>query len=323
MKGSVRLLGGLLVAVAPVAVFSQETSWPTKPIKAIVAFAPGSGTDIVARTVLKGVSANLGQPIIIENRPGAGGTIGAAAVASAPSDGYTLLIHSSSHTVTPATYKNLSYDAERDLTGVIPLASVPMVIISSSEKKYKTLGDLIAKAKAEPDSINYASAGAGGATHLASERLRLAAGYTATHIPTKGSNDALIEVLSGRVDFYSSPIGFALPHLESGRLTALAVTGSNRSSALPDVPTTIEAGFPDSQYDIWIAMFAPANTPSEIIQRLNQEAAKVVETPEVKQQFQSLVMDSMVMTVDEFNGFLKRDFALNAELVKAAGVQPN
>jgi tripartite-type tricarboxylate transporter receptor subunit TctC len=311
-----------LAMFAPLGAAGQAT-WPIKPIRAVVPFAPGAATDTVARTVLERVAKQLGQPIVVDNRPGAGGTIGSAMVAQAEPDGYTLLVHSNSHTVTQATYKNLNYSPSRDFIGVMPLASVPMVVVTAPQHGVRTLQDLVRAAKAKPDSMNYASAGAGGATHLGAERLRISAGYQATHIPFKGSADALTEVMAGRVDYYFSPVGLALPHVTANRLVALAVSSTRRSSAMPAVPTTVEAGFPNSQYDVWIGMFAPAKTPRALVNRLNDEATRAIRSPEVKERFAGLVMDEMIMGVDEFAAFLAQDFQVNADLVKAAGVQPN
>ena len=313
----------LLLSAMPSAALAQSAPWPSKPIRVIVPFAAGSGTDTIARAVTERLAKQLGQPMIIENRPGAGGTIGSAALAHAEPDGHTIMVHSNSHTVTPFTYRNLNYDPVKDVTGVIPLAGVPMVLVVAPSKGMRTLADLVRIAKAKPNSINYASAGSGGATHLGAERLRLSAGFTGTHIPFKGSADALTEVIAGRVDFYYSPIGLALPFLKSDRLVALAVSSTTRSSAMPEVPTTLEAGFPNTDYGVWIAMFAPARTPRAIIARLNEESAKALRSPELREKYGTLVMDNMIMTVDEFDAFLKRDFDVNAELVKAAGIQPN
>lgn len=322
MKTFFSALCAFSFALASGSALGQHT-WPEKPIRAVVPFAAGAGTDVVARAVLEQLARQLGQPIIVENRPGAGGTIGSGAVAHAEPDGYTLLVHSNSHTVTPSTYKNLTYDPQRDLIGIIPLASVPMVMVTSPAKGIRTLDELVAAAKAKPDSINYISAGTGGATHLGAERLRISAGYEATHIPTKGSSEALTEVMAGRGDYYFSPVGLALPQVKAQRLIPLAVSSSKRSSAMPDVPTTEEAGFPNSAYDVWIAMFAPAGTPPGIVDRLNAETAKAINSPQVQERFATLVMDPMPMSVEEFNRFLEQDFRMNAELVQAAGVQSN
>ena len=323
MKFRIRSLLAIALAGAPLLALSQAAPWPSKPIHAVVPFAAGAATDIVARAVLEQVSRQLGQPIIIDNKPGAGGTIGSAAVAHAEPDGYTIMVHSNSHTVTPATYRNLSYDPAKDVTGVIPLVSVPMVLVMAPSKGIRTVSDLVKSAKAKNNSVNYASAGAGGATHLGAERLRMAGGFTGTHIPYKSSGEALTEVMTGRVDYYFSPIGLALPFLKTDKLVALATSSSKRSSALPDVPTTVEAGLPNSEYDVWIGMFAPAKTPRAIVNRLNEETAKALRSPELREKLNTLVMDPMPMTAGEFDAFLKKDFALNAALVKAAGIEPN
>ena len=323
MKFRIRPLLAIALAGAPLLALSQAAPWPSKPIHAVVPFAAGAATDIVARAVLEQVSRQLGQPIIIDNKPGAGGTIGSAAVAHAEPDGYTIMVHSNSHTVTPATYRNLSYDPAKDVTGVIPLASVPMVLVMAPSKGIRTVSDLVKSAKAKNNSVNYASAGAGGATHLGAERLRMAGGFTGTHIPYKSSGEALTEVMTGRVDYYFSPIGLALPFLKTDKLVALATSSSKRSSALPDVPTTVEAGLPNSEYDVWIGMFAPAKTPRAIVNRLNEETAKALRSPELREKLNTLVMDPMPMTAGEFDAFLKKDFVLNAALVKAAGIEPN
>ena len=323
MKFHLRRTLALVLFATPLLGWSQAAPWPSKPIRAIVPFAAGAATDIVARQVLEQVSRQLGQPIIVENKPGAGGTIGSSVVAHAEPDGYTILVHSNSYTVTPATYKSLNYDAAKDMVGVIPLASGPMVLVTAPSKGIRTLADLVKSAKAKPDSINYASAGTGGATHLGAERLRIAGGYKGTHIPYKSSGEALTEVIAGRVDYYFSPIGLAQQYLKTDKLVALGVSSIRRASSLPDVPTTIEAGLPNSNYDVWIGMFAPAKTPRAIVNRLNEETARALRSPELREKFNALVMDPMIMSPTEFDAFLKRDFELNADLVKAAGIEPN
>ena len=322
MKSAIKHILGALLAASPLLVQAQP-AWPSKPIRAIVPFAAGANTDVVARIVLEQVSKQLGQPIIIENKPGAGTTIGTSVVAHAEPDGYTILVNSNSLTVTPATYKKLPYDPVKDLSGVIPLGSVPMVLVVAPSKGVRTLPELVKMAKANPGSVNFASAGAGGATHLGAERIRIAGGFTGTHVPYKSSSEALTEVMAGRVDFYLSPIGLATPFMKTDKLVGLAVSSSKRSSALPDVPTSIEAGLPKSDYDVWIGMFVPSKTPRAIVNRLNEETAKALRSPELREKYATLVMDNMIMTPGEFDSFLKKDYELNAELVKAAGVQPN
>lgn len=323
MTFQVRRLIALGLACLPFAAISQGAAWPARPIRVVVPFAAGAATDTVARVVMEQVSRQLGQPIIIDNKPGAGGTIGASMVAHAEPDGYTLMVHSNSQTVTPWTYRNLNFDPMKDLVGVTPLVSVPMVLVTAPAKGVRTLGNLVAAARAKPGAMNYASAGTGGVTHLGAERLRMAAGFIATHIPTKSSGEALTEVMTERVDFYYSPIGLAAPFVKQGKLVALGVSSVRRSSALPDVPTTVEAGLPNSEYEVWIGMFAPARTPQAILDRLNAETVKALQSPELRERFANLVMEPMAMSLADFSNFLKRDFELNGELVKAAGIQPN
>lgn len=306
-----------------VAVGVQAQAYPAKPIRVVLPFPPGSGTDTTARPVLNQMSKQMGQPIVIENRPGAGGTIGMAAVAAAEPDGYTMLVHSNSFTVVPATYTNLAFDTTRDFVGVMPIAGLPMALVTSPTKGYQTLKDLIAAAKAKPGSINYASAGAGGATHLGAERFRLAAGFEGVHIPYKGSAEALTDVMTARVDYYFSPVGLALPQIAAGKLVALAVSSSTRSSAMPNVPTTLETGLANSEYNVWVGMMANARTPRPVLQRLHDEMVKAIQTAEIQETFRKLVAEPMIMSLDQFDAMLKSEYGMNAALVKAAGVKAN
>jgi tripartite-type tricarboxylate transporter receptor subunit TctC len=309
----------LLAAVG----FTQAQAWPAKPIRVIVPFPPASGTDTISRPVLAQVSKQIGQPILIDNRPGAGGTIGMAAVAQAEADGYTFLVHSNSFTVVPATYSKLSFDTARDFVGVLPIAALPMALVTAPSKGYRSLGELVATGKAKPGIITYASAGAGGATHLGAERFRMAAGFDGVHVPYKGSAEALADVMAARVDYYFSPIGLALPQIKAGKLAALAVSSSTRSSGLPEVPTTLEAGLANSDYNVWVGLMAHARTPRPIVQRLHEEMVKAIQTREVQETFKNLVAETMIMSLDQFEAMLKSEFAMNAALVKAAGVTVN
>ncbi len=323
MKNLTRRMLTFSLVAAPLLALSQAAPWPSKPIKAVVPFAAGAATDIVARAVLEQVSKQLGQPIIIENKPGAGGTIGIDQVAHSDPDGYTILVQSNSYAVIPSTYKSLNFDLTKDMVGVTALTSVPMVLVTSPGKGARNLPDFVKMAKAKPGSLNYASAGTGGATHLGAARLNMAAGIKGVHVPYKSSAEALTEVLAGRVDYYFSPIGLAAQYLKTDKLVALAVSSKTRSSALPDVPTSIEAGLPNSDYEVWIGMFAPAKTPRAIVNRLNEETVKELRSPELREKFATLVMDPMPMSPAEFDAFLKKDIQLNTDLVKAAGIEPN
>jgi tripartite-type tricarboxylate transporter receptor subunit TctC len=318
------LLGLGLVGIASASAFDAAAqAWPSKPLRVIVAFTPGSATDIVARAVGAQLSTQLGQPVVVENRPGAGGTVGAAVVAKADPDGYTLLVNSSSHTVTPSTYKTLPYDTAADLAGITPLANLPNVLVAAPTKGFGSLRDLVAAAKAKPGSMSYASGGAGRAAQLNAERFRLSAGFEAVHVPFKGAPEALIDIATGRVDFYFCPYPPARPLLEEGKLVALAVSGSTRTAALPNIPTTLESGFPNSDYNFWVGLFATGKTPRDIVGRLHQETVKALNAPDIQERLKRLGADAMIMTPERFDAYIRDEIAMNAALVKAAGIEPN
>ena len=225
-----------------------QGDWPRgQTIKLIVPFTAGSGTDIVARLVAEKLGPALGTSVIVDNKPGAGGTLGATQVAKAPADGYTLLIHSAGHLVNPAIYPNLSYDTLKDFAGITPLASLPNVLIVSPQKGWKSAKDLVAQARANPGKLNYGSAGIGSATHMNAEIFRDSAKFDAVHVPFKGTPEAMTETATGRLDYFFAPLTSALPLIKDGRLQALAVGTPQRSPLLPNVPTTLEAGFPKSE----------------------------------------------------------------------------
>ena len=301
---------------------AHADTWPSKPIRVIVPFAAGSTTDIIARAIADKVGASLGQPLVIDNRGGASGTIGQQAVATAAPDGYTIMIHSSSHTVSPSTFAKLPFDTVADFAGVTPISSLPNALVISPAKNIKTLQELVAAAKAKPGSINYASAGQGSATHLNAEKFKAAAKIEATNIPFKGSGEAVSEVLSGRVDYYFSPIAPVIGQIKEGSLLALAVGSPKRAAALPNVPTTAEAGVPGSEFNFWIGMMAPAKTPRAIVNRLHDEVVKALASPEVKERFLKLGADAWTLKPEQFDAYIKDEIKSNAALVKAAGLQP-
>ncbi|WP_017761247.1 tripartite tricarboxylate transporter substrate binding protein [Pseudacidovorax intermedius] len=307
----------LSVASAPAL---AEAAYPSKPIRVIVPFAAGSTTDIIARAITDKMSQSMGQQLVIDNRGGASGTIGQAAVASAAPDGYTVMIHSSSHTVSPSTFAKLPFDTVRDFAGVTPISSLSNALVVSPQKGYRTLGDLLAAARAQPGKLNFASAGQGSATHLNAEKFKLAARIAATNIPFKGSAEAVTEVLAGRVDYYFSPIAPVIGQIREGQLLALAVGSPQRASALPDVPTTAEAGVPGSEFNFWIGMMAPAKTPRPVIERLHAEVLKALATPEVKERFAKLGADTWTLKPEQFDAYIKDEIAGNASVVKAAGL---
>jgi tripartite-type tricarboxylate transporter receptor subunit TctC len=302
---------------------AQAPAWPTKQtIRLISPFPPGSAVDAVARPVFDHVSRQIGQTIVYETRPGAGGTLGMAAVAKAEPDGYTLLVNSSVHTITPSTYTKLPYDTIRDFAAIIPLAQYPNVLVVPPSR-FKTVGDLVAAGKAKPGSITYGSGGVGAATHLNAERFRLSAGFEAVHVPFKGAPEALREILGDRIDFYFSPILSAVPLIQSGQVRGLAVSSLKRSDTLPDIPTTIEAGYPDSDYVFWVGLFAPAATPRNIVNRLHDAAAAALADKAVAENLKALGAAPMAMAPTEFDAYVKAEIATIAKVVKAAGIQSN
>lgn len=310
-----------LAALSPLAANAQA-GYPNKPIRVIVPFAAGSTTDIIARAIADKMGQSMGQALVIDNRGGASGTIGQQAVATAAPDGYTIMVHSSSHTVSPSTFAKLPFDTIGDFAGVTPISSTPNVLVMSPSKNIKTLQELLAAARAKPGSMNFASAGQGSATHLNAEKFKLAARIEATNIPFKGSGEAVSEVMSGRVDYYFSPIAPVIGQIRSGQLVALAVGSPKRASALPQVPTTAEAGVPGSEFNFWIGMMAPGKTPRDIVNRLHDEVVKALNTPEVKERFATLGAEAWTMKPEQFDAYIKDEIKSNAVLVKAAGLQP-
>jgi tripartite-type tricarboxylate transporter receptor subunit TctC len=304
--------------VWPNATFAQ--TWPSKPIRVIVPLTAGSAADVVPRIVFEQVSAQLGQSMIVENRTGGGGTIGALAVARAEPDGYTVLVHSNAHTIAPAVHAHLGYDVIKDFAGITPLGNVPNVLVIAPSKGIKTIQELVAKSKAAPGSINYASGGTGTPPHLTAERFRVSAGFTGQHIPFRGAPEALTEVLSGRVDYYFSPIAPALPFIRDGKLIALAVSSTKRSSALPDVPTTVESGFADSDFDFYAGMWVPAKTPRDIVARLHAETVKALASENVQGKLRNIGVEPMIMTPEEFDKRVAAEVANAGVLAKAAGI---
>jgi tripartite-type tricarboxylate transporter receptor subunit TctC len=295
-------------------------AWPSKRVQVIVPFTAGSATDIMARTVARRLSEQLGQSFVVENRPGAGGTIGVGAVARAEPDGHTILVHSSSYTITPTTYPNTPYDTVRDLVGITPLALLPNVLVMSPKQDIQTVRDLVRAAKAKPGTMSYASAGVGTATHLNGERFRLGADIDVLHVPFKGTPEALTEIIAGRVDYYFCPVNAVLPMLAEKTLLALAVGSTKRSAALPDVATTVEAGVANSDYNFWVGMFMPSKTPRDVVQRLHQETAKALASKEVRDSMAQLGAELMLKQPDEFDVYIRAEIVTNAALVNAAGI---
>ncbi len=310
---------GIAIPATPAA---AAPTWPTEAVRVVVPYGAGSATDIVPRLVFEQLAPQLGQPVVVENRPGAGGTVGTGFVANAKPDGYTLLVNSTAHTIAPALYQKLSYDPERDFAAVIPLGISPNVLVVSPAKGFKTVGDLVAAAKAKPEGLTLASVGVGSATHLSGERFCFSAGVKAVHVPFKGGAEAMAEVMAGRVDFFFGPVGLVLPLVQADKLTALVVSGTARAAALPDVPTTREAGFAEAEYPIWFGLFAPAKTPSPVLDTLHDQVLKALQAGGIHDRLSALGVDPMVRTRAAFAAYVDKQFAVNADLVKAIGLKP-
>jgi len=308
-----------ILLLAPLAAKAQE--WPGKElIKIIVPFSAGSATDIIARTVFDQVGRQIGQTFVVENRGGAGTTLGSAMVARADPDGYTLLVNSTSQVVVASTYAELPYSVADDFSGISELADNPFVIVSST--KYKTLNDLIAAGKKPGSNILYGSAGAGSSGQLFMERVRLAAGFAATHVPFRGTPEGMNELIAGRIDVYAAPVLNALPLAKAGKINALAVSSTKRLGLMPDVPTLAEEGLPNALYNFWIGAFAPAKTPTRIVDRLNREVVAALGRQDIADKIRALGGEPAPMTPAEFDAFVRKEIAINAEIVKASGYKP-
>lgn len=316
MKRFILLAVSLLVAGSALA-----QGYPNKPIKFLVPFTAGSGTDLIARSIADTMSKSMGQAIVIENKPGAGGTIAAAQVARGEPDGYTVLVHSSGHALNPAIYSTMGYDTLKDLTGITPLAALPNVLVVNPAKGWKSVADLVAAAKAKPGQLNYASAGVGSATHLNAEKFRLQAGIEALHVPYKGTPEAMSNVIGGSNDWFFAPLASALPLVKDGKLQALAVSTPARSASLPQVPTTVEAGVAGSDYTFWVGMIVASNTPAPVVKRLHEEALKAMASAEVKERMNKLGADPFPLSVEAFNAFIRTEVDAAARIAKAASLK--
>lgn len=321
---STRLMRGAL-AVAALALATSHAmaqTWPTRTITAISPIGAGNAVDIIGRVVLDQMSKQLGVPVVIENRPGAGGVIGFNDVAKATPDGYTILLGSSTISSGVVLHKFLPYQPLRDFKAVIPLGASPSVLVAAPSKGFKTVADLVAAVKAKPGSMNYASAGIGAASHIAAERFRVAAGLDAQHVPFRGPAEALTEVVAGRIDYYFLPLAAGLSLVQSGKLTALAVSTPKRTPLMPDVPTITEAGYPRAEYLFWGGLFVPSKTPPEIVTRLYDEGRKALDLASVQAALTKVGYEPMRMTPSEFQSFFDKDLTETVKLAKQVGIEP-
>ena len=317
-------LGSIAAASAgwPMIGPARAAEWPTKAVRVVVPYAAGSATDLVPRTVFEQVGQQVGQSFIVENRPGGGTTIGSAQVKAADPDGHTILVHSNAIVTVPAIQLNVPYDPVKDFSGLTPLGNVPLVLVIAPSKGIKNVKELAAKAKAKPGELNYGAAGIGTPPHLAMERFRLAAGFEGQLVPFKGAPEALTEVMTGRIDIYFCPITPALPLIRDGKVLALAVSSAKRASALPDVPTTIEAGVPESDLDFWVGAFVPKQTPRDVVAKMQAEIAKAINNPATKSKLTTLGVEQMIMAPDAFDVRIAKEADMAVKLAKAAKIEP-
>jgi tripartite-type tricarboxylate transporter receptor subunit TctC len=300
----------------------QGQDYPSKPIRIIIPLTPGSGADIAGRIVAQKMNEAWKQPVVVENRPGAGGQIGTSAVIKSDPDGYTLLVQSSSHAANPAIYKALPYDPQKDLIDVAILGKTPYVMVTAGNGPYKTLRTLIETAKAKPGEIPFASAGIGTSTHLAAEYLVDLAGLKMIHVPFKGSPDAMQDVLGGRSSFYMAPINAGMTLVKDGKLTALGVSTKTRADVLPEVPTIAEQGLREYDMTLWFGLWAPAGTPAAVVQKLNAQVNAIVQQPDVREQFAKLGIQPAPMPPAEFARFVRDEIVVYRRIVKQANIQP-
>ena len=299
---------------------TPAAAYPTKPIRLIVPFPPGGGTDILSRLVAQKLTEANKWTVIADNRAGAGGTIGIAEAARAAPTGYDMVMGQKDNmVVAPWLYKNLSYDPTKDLVAVAHVAYTPVVIVTNTTSRFKTLADVVTAAKAAPDTITYGSPGNGTTIHLAGEIFNTAAGIKLRHVPYKGSNPAMLDVLAGNVDLMVSSLPSAISQIKSGKLRVLAVTSAKRSTSLPDSPTVAELGYKDFDVSTWYGLFMPANTPKNVITTMNTEVNKLLDTPEMKAAIHAQGAETQNMTPDQFSTLLKTDYTKWKSIVQSSG----
>jgi tripartite-type tricarboxylate transporter receptor subunit TctC len=318
---SARTAAVLAAAMAAPCAHAQPQKFPSKPIRMIVPFSAGSQTDILARLIGQKMNENWGQQIVVDNRPSAGGTIAAGIVATAPADGHTLMLHSVGHAINASLYTKLPFDTLRDFAGVSQVASVPNVLVVAPSLGVKSVKDLIALAKQKPGAINFGSAGIGSGTHINAEQFKVAAGINVVHVPYKGTPETLTDTMTGRIQFFFSPLVPATPFIKEGRLLALAVSTAQRSPVLPDVPTVAEAALPGFEYDQWYGILAPRATPKPVLDQLSKEIARILDLPDVRKTFQMQGAVAKPSTPEQFDAFIRVEIDKLAKVIKAAGAR--
>ena len=312
----------MVTGVALLATTARAENYPSRLIKATIPFGAGSAADVVPRLVFDRLAAEFGQAIVVENRAGAGGTIGTASVVKSDPDGYSILAQSAALTISPAIYPNLSFDIAKDLSSALMMGVTANVMIVPASRPWKTVQDFIADAKARPGSIVFGSAGIGSSVHISAEKFRLAAGIETTHVPYRGGAEVIADILGGRIDFYFCPLATALPLIREGRVHALVISTPKRAAELPDVPTPAEVGLKNAESVFWLGVFMPAKTPRDIIDKFYAAGIKLLAEPSMQESLMKLGVQPFPMTPFEMDAFVAREIAENIELVKAAGIKP-
>ena len=316
------MLAGIAALALAVSAGAQAPAYPTKPIRLVVPFPPGGGTDIIARETSQKVAAATGWTFVIDNKPGAGGNLGVDAVAKAPADGYTIVLGQTSNiAINPSLYTKLPYDPQKDLAPIVMIANAPLVMVTGTNTPLKTLADAVNAAKAKPGQVNFASPGNGTVAHLTEEMFQKAAGIKTQHVPYKGANQALTDVISGNVELYMSSVPTLLGHIKQGKLRALAVTSAKRVDDLPNVPTINESGYKGFDAVTWFGLRAPAATPKDVIAKLNAEFNKALKLPDLGKRLGDEGADVAGGTPDEFAALIKADIPRWGKVVKESGAK--
>ena len=310
----------LVLALAGASALAQ--TYPAKPVRMIIAFTPGSSIDIVGRAVAAKLQEIWGQPVVAENRAGAGGSIGSKVVVDSPADGYTLLANSSAHAANPGIYAKLPYDTMKDFTNLALLGSTPNVLITGTETGWKSLKDFVAAAKANPGKLNFSSAGVGSGTHFNLEKLKIALGIDVVHVPYKGTPEAIGDTIGGRVCCYWAPLNAALPHVNGGKAVALAVSSGKRTPLLPNVPTVAEQGYPGFEYTLWLGLWGPPGLPADISARINKDVNAALASADLRERLLKLGTEPGSMTIPEFTEYVRKEIDETQAVLKAAGIKP-
>jgi tripartite-type tricarboxylate transporter receptor subunit TctC len=316
----------LVVAATGLSLLAGEgvaQGFPSKTIRLVATSSPGSPVDLFSRAIADHLAQSTGQTVVVENRAGAGGTLAAGYVLSAETDGHVALVNTSAQVIAPFTYPNLAFDMLRDFTGVAPLAVLPNVLIVPPQRPWKNLKELIAAAKAKPGALNYGTGGSGTGTHMSAERFRISAGIDAVQVPYKGSPEALVEVISGRIDWSILPMSTVLAHVKDGRVRAIALSAGRRSEQLPDLPTIAESGLTDADFPFWVGMFVSPKVPRAAMRRLHEDTMKALQTSEVRARFEKLGAEPFILTSEAFNAFVRAQAEVAGAIIKGSNIRAN